>query len=420
MRKNLCALLALLILFSLTACSDESREVPVERADMLSRASTAADCYAGMVVSENVTKITRDTSKTIQELYVTVGQEVSAGQKLFSYDSEALKLEQSKQELELEKMKNEKSTYTSQLTDLEKQLKKTSDESLKVQLNLQINTIKNDRMQLEYDIIAKEQEIKQIKETLKNVVVTSPVDGNIRKIDENDTDGTYITIQKAGAYRVKGTLNELSVLGGISVGTEVRIISRIDENQTWNGVVSEIDTENYEDSSSGGDDWMYGTVNTMTTTSSYPFYVELEDTEGLLLGQHVYIQVVSGGETGGALIIPQYYLVNLTTDEETLAVTASVWVANSQDKLELREVSVGAYNDALGGYEILSGLSGEDFVADPTAPGCAAGAAVRYQQPSDFTGNTDATGEADPTDGEDPTDEVDTLGEAEPAVEVGE
>ena len=148
--------------------------------------------------------------------------------------------------------------------------------------------------------------------------------------------------------------------------------------------------------------------------------MELEDTEGLLLGQHVYIQVVSGGETGGALIIPQYYLVNLTTDEETLAVTASVWVANSQDKLELREVSVGAYNDALGGYEILSGLSGEDFVADPTAPGCAAGAAVRYQQPSDFTGNTDATGEADPTDGEDPTDEVDTLGEAEPAVEVGE
>ena len=407
MRRCLSVLLMVTVLVSLAACATGSREVPVERADMLTAASTAADRYAGMVVSENVTKVTRDSGKNIQELYVTEGQEVKTGDKLFSYDSEALKLEESKLKLDLERMQNDDKSKTTQISDLEKQLKNTSDEATKVQINLAINTAKNEKMQLSYDISAKKQEIQQVQQTLKNVVVKSPVDGSIRKIDENGTDA-YITIQKAGAYRVKGTLNELSARGGVSVGASVKIISRLDETQTWTGTVTEIDRENSQQSENSGIMYGYTADAGMTTSSSYPFYVELDDTDGLLLGQHVYIQVVSGGEIGDELIVPQTYLVNLNTDEETMERTASMWVANADGKLEERQVSLGEYNAELGGYPVLSGLEASDFVADPSASGCKAGAPVSYQRPTDFSGDVMTTDDTTPEtsgDGDMPTDD---------------
>lgn len=423
MRKSLCAVLALLLAASLTACSGKSGTVLVERADMLSQASIAGDRYAGMVVSENVAKITRDADKTIQELYVTEGQEVTAGQKLFSYDSDELSLSKDRLQLEYEKMQKDKSTYASQLKDLQSQLSKTSDASLKLQLNYQIRSVQADQSQLEYDMKAKKQEIDKITEALKNVVVTSPVEGSIRKIDENNTDGsgTYITIQKSGAYRVKGTFNELSARGGITVGATVKIISRLDPTQTWTGTVTEIDTNNYEDGSSG--DVAYpiyggydmGMMGGMNGSTSYPFYVELDSTEGLLLGQHVYVQVTSAGSTLEGLYVPQYYLVNLDTE----MLTASMWVANSDNKLESRSVTLGAFDSARGAYEIVSGITAEDFVADPTAEGCAEGATVEYRQvPADLPTKPADSGEGDlppeETDEanvDDPMGPVDTLPE---------
>lgn len=401
MRNKLCALLALCMLLPLAACAKTDRTVPVERADMLSQASTADDRYAGMVVSEDVTKITRDPSKTIQDLYVTEGQEVTQGQKLFSYDTDALKLEQDKQKLELDRIKKDKTDKNTQLKDLESQLKKTDDEDTEVRLKIAINTAKVDLSQLDFDLKAKQKELNQIAAMLKDVVVKSPVAGSIRKIDANDTDGSgaYITIQKAGAYRVKGTLNELSLMGGMGVGTQVRITSRVDETQTWTGVVTEIDMDNYSDGSSGGDMWMYGPMDPMTSSTSYPFYIELDSTEGLLLGQHVYIQAASGMDTSGILYVPSSYLVNLNTDEETMEVTASVWVASSEGKLESRTVTVGMFDESKSAYEILAGLAPEDFVADPAAPGCAEGAAVRYLQPKDFTGEEPEPTDALPEDG---------------------
>lgn len=394
MRKKLCALTALMLLTSLTACTGGNKTVPVERADLLAQSSMVQDRYAGMVVSEDVTKITRDTTKAIQELYVEEGDEVKSGQKLFSYDSEALKLEQSKQELELERLKKEKTDKSAQIKDLKAQLKKADkeDETL-IEINL--NAAEIDYKSLDYDIKAKQQEIKQIKDALKNVVVKSPVDGSIRKIDYNDTDGsgTYITIQKTGDYRIKGTLNELSLQGGVTVGSTVEILSRVDDSQVWTGTVSEIDTNSTDDGTNGGMGMgMWGPMggnDPMTTSTNYPFYVEPDSIEGLLLGQHVYIQVVSdGGGTADGLYVPQYYLVNLNTDEETFVTTADMWVANDENILELRQVTVGTYNATNSTYEILSGLEKEEFVADPSAPGCKAGAPVDYRYPEDFTGET--------------------------------
>ena len=129
---------------------------------------------------------------------------------------------------------------------------------------------------------------------LQNADVKSPVTGRVQQINENGTDNygnpmAYITIQQSGAYRVQGMLNEMSMGGGIMPGSRVIIHSRVTD-QTWMGTVTAINTA--DSSQNNGDMWYsYGVMDTMTLSSSYVFDVELDDVEGLLLGQHVYIEL---------------------------------------------------------------------------------------------------------------------------------
>ena len=381
MRKQIISmLLAAVLVLSLAGCG-EAGTVSVQRADQLALAGQAQDRHAGMVVSENMAQIPRDGSKTISEVYVTVGQEVKEGDKLFTYDSKALELELEKAQLEVEKMKNELQTHEEQLVALNQQLAWTWDTSTQVRLTLEINTLETAIMETEYQLAAKEVEILGLQEMLEHVDITSPVDGTVRQINEEEGAEYYITIQQAGAYRIKGTLNELS-MGVIVEGTRLKIISRVDEDQFWTGTVTYIDYENNSEQKQQ-EDYYYGYVDPMTTASSYPFYVELDSTEGLRLGQHVYMEL-EGSDAMPGLWIPESYLVDVTYSEETGEMTASVWVANSSDRLEKRPVSLGMYD--AGCYEILSGLAPEDYVASPSNPGTAAGAAVSYRNPSDFTG----------------------------------
>ena len=223
MKKELIIGLLLAAVLLLNACGAQSGTVAVQRADQLAAAGQMGDRYAGMVVSDNVVEITRDSSKTVKELYVTVGQEVKSGDKLFSYDSDALELDLEKNQLEVEKMTNEQTTYAEQQEKLEKQLKKTSNQSEIVRLTLEINTLKTTQMENDYNIAAKNQEIDKLKEMLANVDITAPVDGTIRKIDNEGQTNVYITIQQSGAYRIKGTLNEMSMNGGLMVGSRVKV-----------------------------------------------------------------------------------------------------------------------------------------------------------------------------------------------------
>ena len=129
MKKNLIRILsmalALIMLMGVLAgCGSDSVGVSVQRADQLALAGRAGERYAGVVVSENVVEITRDSSKRVEELYVEVGQEVTAGDKLFSYDTDELELALEKAQLEVEKMTNELADYRQQQEKLERTMDK--------------------------------------------------------------------------------------------------------------------------------------------------------------------------------------------------------------------------------------------------------------------------------------------------------
>lgn len=381
-KRVLTIMLAAVLMLTVCGCGGGGSGISVQRADSLRAVGLAGERYVGMVVNDNVVDITRDSTKTIAELYVAEGDTVKAGDKLFTYDSDALELDLEKTRLEVEKMENEQGTYASQQEKLEKQLSRTWSESEKVRLTLEINTLKTTQMENDYQIAAKNKEITRLEEMLQNIDITAPVDGTVRKIDEEGQNGAYITIQQSGAFRVKGRLNEMS-MGSLNIGSQVTMHSRLDDS-SWTGTVVSIDADDGSDNNNNN--MYYGNYDAMTSSSSYVFYVELDSTDGLLLGQHVYMEVTGGEMPMEGLFIPESFLTDVVNDEETWEMSATVFAANDAGKLEKRTVKLGMYDGMTGCYEITEGIDGDTWLADPTNPACAEGAAVTYRDASDFSG----------------------------------
>ena len=396
MKKTVIALGAALVL-GLTGCGRQA-QINVEQAGMLTTAATSSDKFAGVVVSENVVEIDRDAEKQIEELYVSVGDEVRINEKLFEYDTDTLSLTVDKQELELDKLEQQIKDLTTQKKNLENQIKKEKDKSVKATLELQLRSVSADLTQATYDKNALQTEIKYNKSMLTNAAVRSPIKGTIRSI--NESGSPYITIQQAGSYQVKGVLNELSLNAGIMEGVGVTILSRTDPTVFWTGVVSLVD---YNSADSNEYDEMYGGGydTGMSTSTSYPFYISLDNTNGLLLGQHVYIQISAAALSDELLRIPEGYIMDVTMDEETWLTTGTVWGVD-METLELVKttVTLGEYDPTYGTYVILDGITAESYLADPAADGVKEGASVTLRSELEYMGQTE------PTEGTAPTGET--------------
>lgn len=101
-------------------------------------------------------------------------------------------------------------------------------------------------------------------------------------------------------------------MGSLAEGMNVIIRSRLDENVTWKGTVDRIDWENRVENNNNNM-YYYGSTDEMTSISKYPFYINLEDITGLILGQHVYIEPDYGQEEEReGLWLPAYYINDIT------------------------------------------------------------------------------------------------------------
>ena len=375
-KKWLIPVLAAMLL-SLSGCGEKGTAVYVQSVAELAGMGGIApgDRFAGIVVSENVAEVDRDNDKTIEELKVKAGDDVQEGQLLFSYDTEQLQLTLDKQRLEKEQLEATIENYQDQIADLEKQRKKVK-ESAQLQYTVQIQSLQVDLKEAELKLKSKEQEIAKSEDVLQNADVKSPVTGRVQAVNENGTDNqgrpvAYITIQQAGSYRVKGTLGELQ-RGGIMEGSRMRIVSRTDESACWLGTVTLVD---YENPTQENQNNMYYGMSTdeMTTSSKYPFYIELDTTEGLILGQHVYLEVdAQEGEEAGIPISMAF----LCYDDEG---TPYVWAEDGRGKLEKRVVTLGAPNDMMGTVSIVEGLAETDYIAFPDGELCQEGAPTTHE-----------------------------------------
>lgn len=376
----LCAL-ALALFAGCSAAEQET--VTVESVSTITGLGSVGvvDRYAGMVVSGETAEIEKDEDKTVLEVYVEVGDMVEAGDLLFSYDTEALQLALDKLYLEKESYENTITAAKSEIKELEDQ-KASVSSGQQLSYTLQINARQADIREAEYNLALKEREITAMEEDMENTDIASPLTGRVMTVNDEEestsyygeSSGAYITVMDVSSFRIEGNINELN-LYSLPEGTTVLVRSRMDDTLTWTGVVESIDWENPVTGNSNNM-YYYGAEDEMTSSSKYPFYVALDSTDGLILGQHVYIEPDYGQEETGGLMLPAYYILDADTDPW-------VWAASDKDKLEKRSLSLGAYDERLDQYEILSGLTVLDYIAFPDDT-LSAGMAVSYYDEYSF------------------------------------
>ncbi len=387
MKKIVAAALAgALALGMLGGCSNDSASgapaVTVEEvASLVNTGSVGlADQYAGMVVAGETAKVKRDSNKVVLETYVQEGDTVKEGDPLFAYDVEKIQLDLDELYLKKESYANTIASANAEITELESERDKAK-EGDKLSYTLQIDSRKADVREAEYNSAVNDRDIASMEASLENTTVTAPIAGRVMTVDETggssgydyygggDSSGSgvdYITITDVTRMRVQGNINEMNAYA-LAEGMEMTIRSRTDPDMTWQGVLDSIDWQSpvqgnssasgmviISSSSDGGDE--------MTSTSKYPFYVELDSTDGLMMGQHVYIEPYTGEEEAeepAGPMLPEYYIAY---EEDG---SAYVWADNGKGRLEKRAVDLGQYDEMGGRYEIVSGLALTDYIAFP-------------------------------------------------------
>ena len=325
----------------------------------------------GTVESQEVKGVNRDSDKKVKELYVKEEDEVKAGDVLFEYDTESMELQLRQLELELTSINNNIATLNQQIASLTTE-KAAAPAEEQLSYSAQIQNLQAQVNQANYDASAKQLEIDRQKLSMENTKVVAPMDGIIKTINENNstsssdddssnsnsdngsdsTSNAYITIMAKGDYRIKATASELTVRS-MSEGQSMIIRSRVDDS-TWTGTVTKIDLE-HPDNGNNNDYYM----SSGTTATKYPFYISLDSTDGLMLGQHVYVEADYGqGDVKEGLWLDEYYIMQ--EDDG-----AYVWAENAKGYIEKRKVELGEYDENMMRYQILSGLTEDDYIAYP-------------------------------------------------------
>ena len=337
--------------------------------------------YTGEVEPQDSWDITLQSDLSVDECYVKAGDQVKEGDKLFSYNTEEMTLAKERAQLEVETLKNENSELQQNIKTYQNDLKSASTRE-RIELQTEILTAQTTIKKNEYSIDSANDEIDDLNKNIKDATVTSKMDGVVQSINEevgmgsgsddsddedsydySDTgdDSTYMTIVAVGDYRVKGSVSETNVWS-LTEGDPVIIRSRVDDTAKWTGVISSINTDETEDSDESSDDMDYYMDDSSSgeSASTYNFYVELDSDDGLMMGQHVFIEQDFGqDEEREGIWLPSAYIY---MDEDKYY----VWRANRRDRLELHEVTVGEYDEDLDEYQILDGLDEDDYIASDT------------------------------------------------------
>lgn len=318
--------------------------------------------FSGVVEPQATWSVAKNSEVEIEEIMVSEGDEVEEGEVLFVYSTDKYEEELQQAEIDLERLNNEYQSTEETIAQLEKE-KKSASSSEQANYTIQIKEQNLTLKDKELDIQIKEAEIDKLESNIENAEVKSGISGIIKKINDEGSssdgneDNDFITVMKVGNYRVKGTVNEQNI-GELYVDADVLVHSRIDD-RTWKGKVTKIDTENPQSSSSGM--YGYGGGDGSSHSSNYPFYVELDKSDGLIMGQHVYVEPDLGQENedeAGSIWIGSFMVDQSDPDHPF------VW-KDVNGRLRKQEVAVGETREEIGKVRITEGLTIEDSICMP-------------------------------------------------------
>ena len=362
--KKAAFILALAMLLGVAAgCGESNGEASVQSVSMICGLGSAGltDRFAGVVSALGETNIKKDDSLTIGEIKVKVGDAVNVGDVLFTYDMSRLQLDLEAAQLELESLKSQLADKEDEKEQAETALNSTVDDAERNRTLLQIRQINLEIRNTNSSIASKSRDIEKLQSSMKTTSVKAEVAGEVKSVNPDggtDNQGNplpLICIVQTGGFRVKGYVNENNA-AVLNQGAQVIIRSRVSD-QTWKGTISSIDWNNPAQSSNN---YYYDSGSSDTSNSSkYPFYVELSSSDGLLMGQHVYIEPDLGQDAQNTGIQLPASFIN---DADS---SPWVWAQSSSGKLEKRSLTLGDYNAELDTYAVTDGLTAADYIAFP-------------------------------------------------------
>ena len=190
--------------------------------------------------------------------------------------------------------------------------------------------------------------------------------GTVAKInDENairnadtGTPNVFMTVTAEGDFRIKGSVGEQNIFE-ITPGEQVIVRSRVNPDQTWTGTITSINTQGEEENTND----MYMVKDGTESSTKYSFYVNLDSTEDLMLGQHVTIEVDHGqNKSKDGVWLSSGFIVYTEKAEPV------IWAAKKDGaRLEQRKVTLGLYDEELDLFEIKEGIEKDEYVAWPSS-----------------------------------------------------
>lgn len=319
---------------------------------------------SGTVTAQNEQYIYYDASKgDLDEVLVSVGDQVSEGQALVKYSSteaqaayDAASRAVAKADRHINELNESRNTAAATpslpqagLEGATGQAPSQSSGSATAAIDSQISDARDVRADAEA-------QLEKAQAQLNAATVLSTVEGTVvevnRNVSKSPTGNSQVLIHIVSNdnLQVKGELSEYN-LANLSVGQEVTFTSKVYPDKTWNGKISYI--SNYPKNNSEASSSLAGS----NTGSKYPYTVDITSEIGdLKQGFTVSVEVKS---TSKALIVP---ISSVVMEEDK----NYVWILDENQKA--KKVEVGLGNADAENQEITSGLTdGAKVISNPTA-----------------------------------------------------
>ena len=319
---------------------------------------------SGSVTAQNEQYIYYDASKgDLDEVLVSVGDQVSEGQALVKYSSteaqaayDAASRAVAKADRHINELNESRNTAAATpslpqagLEGATGQAPAQSSGSATAAIDSQISDARDVRADAEA-------QLEKAQAQLNSATVLSTVEGTVvevnRNVSKSPTGNSQVLVHIVSNdnLQVKGELSEYN-LANLSVGQEVTFTSKVYPDKTWNGKISYI--SNYPKNNSEASSSLAGS----NTGSKYPYTVDVTSEIGdLKQGFTVSVEVKN---TSKALIVP---ISSVVMEEDK----NYVWILDENQKA--KKVEVGLGNADAENQEITSGLTdGAKVISNPTA-----------------------------------------------------
>lgn len=319
---------------------------------------------SGTVTAQNEQYIYYDASKgDLDEVLVSVGDQVSEGQALVKYSSteaqaayDAASRAVAKANRHINELNESRNTAAATpslpqagLEGATGQAPAQSSGSATAAIDSQISDARDVRADAEA-------QLEKAQAQLNAATVLSTVEGTVvevnRNVSKSPTGNSQVLIHIVSNdnLQVKGELSEYN-LANLSVGQEVTFTSKVYPDKTWNGKISYI--SNYPKNNSEAS----SSLAASNSGSKYPYTVDVTSEIGdLKQGFTVSVEVKS---TSKALIVP---ITSVVMEEDK----NYVWILDENQKA--KKVEVGLGNADAENQEITSGLKdGAKVISNPTA-----------------------------------------------------